>query len=43
MTKPFANFKEDLGFFCSENEIDNENEDNNIMTKILKQMIYNKS
>ena len=23
MTKPFANFKEDLGFFCSENEIDN--------------------
>ena len=24
MTKPFANFKEDLGFFCSENEIDND-------------------
>ena len=22
--KPFANFKEDLGFFCSENEIDND-------------------
>ena len=24
MTKPFADFKEDLGFFCSENEIDND-------------------
>ena len=24
MTKPFAEFKEDLGFFCSENEIDND-------------------
>ena len=24
MTKSFANFKEDLGFFCSENEIDND-------------------
>ena len=24
MTKPYADFKEDLGFFCSENEIDND-------------------
>ena len=24
MTKPFADFKEDLGFFCNENEIDND-------------------
>ena len=24
MTKPFADFKKDLGFFCNENEIDND-------------------
>ena len=24
MTKPFADFKEDLEFFCNENEIDND-------------------
>ena len=24
MTKPFADFKEDLGLFCSENKVDND-------------------